>query len=344
MARERVDGNNKDLFWSGVKFECLDPSITPKEPPEFMEEGLRFPGNTDVVVEGQFGLFVRGKDGVYLVAPVREPNWMVRPRVDRLLGTVLREDFFENDGQERGILVGGCMRAGKSEFLQALGEKAVELGCKIAFVRPERARAKDKHQQLLDQYPHMVELVSVKSIDEVVDRVGDSEADVVLWDEMNLLIFGPSRTFNSLQQKAEAIIRATQVIVGRGRKFVGAFLERYATGEAFPPVEEALALQRFDRRFDYVRMHAQCLCGAVAETQALTELWWWRGSFNNGGDCLVRPLVPIDQEREAIENFYAPVCSRCHNSAHGGLATSKWTPLNLSGTRSFITLDLLQQL
>lgn len=333
----------RHLIWREVNFQTLDPQILEKPPPYFMKEGVEFPGKeVDVAVKGQFGLLIRDKEGgSYFVTSTKEPNWVVRPGIERLVNVVInKERFLEEDGFYDGLIAGGCMRGGKTTFLRGITNQAAELERKVLFIRPKRARKADKHQELMAGYPGLISFEDIRSVDEVMGVVERHKPNLVVWDEMNLLIFAPSRLFSSQGEKAEAMVRMVETIVKNGKKFAGALLDRFATGEAFPPIEGVLTLQRANPRIEYFRLYAQCLCGAVAEVQALTELWCWQGKFTNGGECLVRPLVPIDQEREAIENFYGPLCSRCHHLIHGELAPQKWARLDFSRTRDFTALDL----
>lgn len=334
----------RDLVWSGKgEFKTLDPKISKLSPPSFMKESLEFPGReVEMVVKGQFGLLIRDKEGVgYIITSVREPDWTVRPRIDQLVDVVVnQEDFLEEGAAYDRLFVAGCMRGGKTSFLRELASKAAEAEKKVLFIRPKRARKADRHQELLEKYPGLIIFEDIKSVDEVMNVVDRHSPDLIEWDEMNLLIFAPSRRFSLQEEKAAVIVKAAETMIKNGRKFAGALLDRFATGEAFPPINGVLTLQRSNPRVELFRMYAQCLCGAVAEVQALTEVWWWEGGFANGGECLVRPLVPIDEEREAIENFYGPLCSRCHFMIHGELASKKWANLDFSRTRDFTSLDL----
>lgn len=333
----------RDLVWSGeIEFKTLDPKTEEISSPPFMKEGLKFPGEEAEVVKGQFGLLIKDNQGKgYIVIPNKEPDWTVRPGIERLVDVVVNQErFLEKDTIYDGLIAGGCMRAGKTSFLRGLVSETAELEKRVLFIRPKRARKADKHQELMAKYPGLIKFEDIKSVDEVMYVVDAHQPHLVVWDEMNLLIFAPSRVFDSPQAKADAIVKAVETMIKNGKKFAGALLDRFATGEAFPPIEGILALQKTNPRIEYFRLYAQCLCGAVAEVQALTELWWWEGKFVNGGECLVRPLVPIDEEREAIENFYGPLCSRCHHLIHGEPALKKWARLDFTRTRDFTSLEM----
>jgi len=317
--------------------------MSAKPPPSFMKEGLAFPGdNVEMVVKGTHGFLVKDEGGVgYIVAPTKELDWIVRPQVDRMVRVIFtQERFLEEDSFYDGLFVAGCMSGGKTTFLREAASQAAEIERSVLFIRPKRARKVDKHQELMDRYPGLISFEDVESIDEVMSAINRHNPYLVIWDEMNLLIFAPSRVRFSQEEKAEAIMTATEAVVKNGRKFAGALLNRYATGEAFPPINGVIALEKSNPRIELFKMHAQCLCGATAEVQALTELYCWQGRFSNGGECLVRPLVPIDEEREAIENFYGPLCPRCHHLIHGELAPGKWAILDFSTARDFTTVDL----
>lgn len=339
---ERLVSKEDGLYWQGAEeFVTLDQTEERRPAPGFMREGLEFPGhNVEVLVRGQFGFVVASEEGSFFVLPSEEPDWLVRPRVDRAISVMEKEGFFQRDSGFDGLSIGGCMRSGKTTYLCKLTERAFELGKSCLFLRPGRSRLADKHEALLKKGEDLIEFVPLESVDDIIPAVESNPADLVLLDETGLLIFASSETYQTIEDKAEAITGTAEKIVGQGRKIAVAFLERFATGEEWPPTGKLLTLARQSPLFKYVRTHAQCLCGAPAEVQELTEIFWWEGSFSNGATCQVRPLVPIDQKREAIENFYGPACSHCHHLIHGNLAAKRWTALDFSGTRDFAYLDL----
>jgi len=337
----------RNLYWSGqIEFRTLDPEMSAKPPPFFMKEGSAFPGDdVEIVVKGTHGSLIRDKNREgYIVAPTKELDWIVRPRIDRMVKVVFaKEHFLTKDAFYDALVLAASMSGGKSTFLRETAEQGAEQGMMVLLIRPRRARKVDRHKELLGKYPDLIIFEDIESIDEVMKVINRHNPDLVVWDEMNLLIFAPSKTHTTPEEKAKAIVEATEAIVESGKKFAGALLHRYATGEAFPPINEIIALEKKNPRIELFKMNAQCLCGANAEVQAMTEVWCWQGEFVDGGKCLVRPLVPIDEEREAIENFYAPLCPRCHHLIHGELAPRKWAVLDFSTARDFTTVDLFRR-
>ncbi len=328
----------RNLTWSGqIKFMTSNREMSVIPPPSFMKEGLGFPGEVELVVDGQFGMLIRDKNGAgYIVTSTEEPNWIARPGAERVIDAVTeQEHFFDNEAEYDGIIVAGCMRSAKTVFLKKLSAVAARLGRKVLFVRPERARKGDGLDVLLDEHPDLIRLEGIEGVDRIMGVVNSSNADLVVLDEMNLLMFGRSLHFVTKEQKAEAVAKAIEQIIKGGRKFAGALLNRYATGEAFPPINEILNLQIANSRIELVKMHAQCLCGASAEVQAMTELYYWQGEFVNGDMRKVRPLVPIIGPMEAVDNFYGPLCFRCHHRIHGKLAEERWAELDFSRSRDF---------
>ncbi len=336
----------RDLTWSGQiefrEFRTRDREMSVMPPPSFMKEGLDFPGNVEVVVSGQFGLLIRDEEEKgYIVTSTKKPDWVVRPQVGKLVDVVFnREHFLKEDALYNGLIAAGCMSGGKSTLLREIADQAVQSRNRVLLIRPSNAREIDIHQELIDKHPRLISFQSIDSVDEIMVAVNSHNPDLVVLDEMNLLVYADSPRFETREKRAIAIAEAIKEMVENGIKFAGALLDRYATGRAFPPINEVITLQKSHRRIEIFRMHAQCLCGAVAEVQAMTELWSWLGGFTNGSECLVRPLVPIDEERKAVENFYGPLCSHCHHRIHGEQAGERWDVIDFSTARSFTTLDL----
>ena len=332
-----------DLVWTGEpEFHFLGKEHRVIPAPVFMKEGLSLQGGeAEIVVGGAYGLLVRDNQGSsYFILPKKEIDWTVRPQVEIARAMIVGEGFLERNSGFDGLFAAGGMRGGKTKLLESLGYEAVRQEKTILFIRPKRAREKDGHQELIYNYPSLVNLVEVESVDEVMALAESPGVDLVIWDEMNLLIFAPSEKLDTQEEKTKAIAEAIETIIDKGSKFAGALLHRYATGQAFPPIEEVLELRERNPRTEIIGMHAQCICGAVADVQAMTEIYWWEGEFNTSKRCLVRPLVPIDEKREAIENFYGPLCERCHREIHGELTVPRWDELDLSNIRNFVSMDL----
>jgi len=334
-----------DLHWSGsIRFESFDPKIKEKPLPSFMEEEAPFPGPAAEVVDGEFGHIIMDEQGVnYYLAPDRELGWQTRPRVEAMVKLVVeRHGFLEGDADYKALYAGGGMRGGKSIFLAGLGYEAAKRGLKVIHLRPAKARKADRHQSLIEAFPDSVELIEVEDIAQAIEVVRKCNVDLLIQDEINLITFGKSKALPYLYQRERAAVTIPEIAIARGIKYAGGLIERFATGEAFPPILEVLRAQRENREIEYFTMYPQCLCGAGAETQALTELYYWKGMLSDGEEYVVRPLVPIDQERVAVENVYIPVCSHCHVEIHGERAYRKWAVINYAGVRNYTHLDRLK--
>jgi len=123
----------------------------------------------------------------------------------------------------------------------------------------------------------------------------------------------------------EEFVLMTQALGAKGINFIGATVDRFTSGQPWPPTAQFCAMARESEKYQVHRRFSECLgCGEPAVISAVTEPLDKVVKVGKKDYRIYRVITDLSGSVEAVEPYFAPLCAGCNDQIRSGLASADW--------------------